>query len=41
MDPQAYCYGKFFAGRVYYMPHGAPCNHIMAIIDQSNAEMLL
>ena len=35
--PQAYHYVQFFAGRVRYTPFGIPCDHIMVIIDQSNA----
>ena len=38
--PQTYYYVKVSVGRVEYMPLGAPCEHIMSIIDQFNAAML-
>ena len=40
IGPQIYQYVKFCAERVVYTLLGIPCNHIMAIIDQTNAEML-
>ena len=40
MGPKNYHCVKFFEGWVAHMPLGTPCNHIMAIIDQTNAAML-
>ena len=39
MGPQTHHSIKFFLGRVSYITLGAPCNHIIAKMDQSNAAM--
>ena len=39
MWPQTYQYLKFFEEQAGYIPLGTLCNHIISIIDQTNAGM--